>query len=48
MLIAEDEGLLAEELRHRLTRLGAEVVGTVATGEEAITLLPDLDAGATS
>jgi two-component system cell cycle sensor histidine kinase/response regulator CckA len=38
VLIAEDEGLLAEELRHRLTRLGAEVVGTVATGEDAITL----------
>ncbi|HTV01766.1 MAG TPA: response regulator [Luteitalea sp.] len=38
VLIAEDEGLLAEELKHRLTRLGAEVVGTVATGEDAIAL----------
>jgi DNA-binding NarL/FixJ family response regulator len=36
VLVAEDEIIIAEELRERLTRLGMQVVATVATGEEAI------------
>jgi two-component system, response regulator PdtaR len=34
--VAEDEVIIAEELRERLVRLGMQVVATVATGEEAI------------
>lgn len=45
-LIVEDETLLAEEIRERLTRLGFTVVDVVDNGEQAIhvasTELPDL------
>ncbi|MGE0713615.1 MAG: response regulator [Planctomycetota bacterium] len=36
MLIAEDEALIAMELERRLERLGYEVCGVVARGEEAV------------
>ena len=36
VLVAEDEILIAEELRERLISMGIQVVATVATGEEAI------------
>jgi two-component system cell cycle sensor histidine kinase/response regulator CckA len=36
VLVVEDEALIAEELRERLTRLGAVVVGPVDTAEEAV------------
>ncbi len=36
ILIVEDERLLAEELRERLTAIGATVVGSVVTGPQAI------------
>jgi CheY-like chemotaxis protein len=36
VLVAEDELIIAEELRERLMRLGMHVVATVTTGEEAI------------
>jgi signal transduction histidine kinase len=38
VLVAEDEILIAEELRERLISMGMQVVATVATGEEAIAL----------
>jgi DNA-binding NarL/FixJ family response regulator len=36
VLIAEDEALIAEELRERLTRLGASVVDIASTAQEAL------------
>jgi PAS domain S-box-containing protein len=46
ILVVEDEGLVGEEIRQRLLRLGCTVVGVVASGEEAISLAeetrPDL------
>lgn len=46
ILIVEDERLLAEELRERLSSIGATVIGAVVSGEQAInaadTLRPDL------
>ena len=46
ILIAEDERLLAEELRERLAAIGATVVGAVVTGQQAIEMAeqtrPDL------
>ena len=46
ILIVEDERLLAEELRERLTMVGATVVGSVVSGPQAIAaaeqLRPDL------
>jgi two-component system cell cycle sensor histidine kinase/response regulator CckA len=36
ILVAEDEALIAEELRDRLESLGYEVAGVVATAEEAV------------
>src|SRR5690242_3900033 len=36
VLVVEDEALIAEELRERLVRLGAVVVGTVDTAEAAV------------
>jgi len=36
VLVAEDEILIAEELRERLISMGIQVVATVATGEDAI------------
>ena len=41
LLIVEDDGILAANLEHILTDLGYGVLGPVATGEEAITLLRD-------
>lgn len=37
ILIAEDESLIAEELKDRLERMGLQVISVVATGEDAIT-----------
>ncbi|HUJ89623.1 MAG TPA: HD domain-containing phosphohydrolase [Syntrophorhabdales bacterium] len=46
ILIVEDEGLIALELRDRLTEMGYEIVGPVPTGQEAIDhareFLPDV------
>jgi two-component system cell cycle sensor histidine kinase/response regulator CckA len=46
ILVVEDERLLAEELRERLESIGATVVGSVVSGEQAIAtaeqLRPDL------
>ena len=46
VLIAEDESLIAEELRDRLEQMGFSVVGVVASGEAAIAraheAVPDL------
>ncbi len=46
ILIVEDERLLAEELRERLASIGADVVGSVVSGEQALAaverLRPDL------
>ncbi|MDB5308210.1 MAG: hybrid sensor histidine kinase/response regulator [Gemmataceae bacterium] len=46
ILIAEDEGVVAEDIKERLARLGYAVVGVVASGEEAVALAaatrPDL------
>jgi two-component system, response regulator PdtaR len=46
ILIAEDESLIAEELRERLERMGLTVTAVVASGEDAIAIaektLPDL------
>jgi signal transduction histidine kinase len=46
ILVIEDEALISEDLKIRLTRFGYEVVGTAATSEEALRLAetarPDL------
>jgi len=46
ILIVEDDAVLAEELAHRVSRMGMAVVGTTGSGQEAIALagaqLPDL------
>ncbi len=39
LLIVEDDGILAANLEDMLTRLGYTVLGPVATGEEAISLI---------
>lgn len=36
ILLAEDEGIVAEDLRKQLTKLGYAVCAVVATGEEAV------------
>ena len=45
-LIIEDEALIAEELRERLSRLGFNVIATVSSGEEGVEIAtreqPDL------
>jgi len=45
-LIVEDETLIAEELRERLSRLGFSVIATVGSGEEGVAIAtrerPDL------
>jgi signal transduction histidine kinase/DNA-binding NarL/FixJ family response regulator len=38
ILIAEDEGIVAEDLVHKIRKLGYDVVGPTATGEEAVEL----------
>lgn len=43
ILVVEDEYLLAEDLRQSLERLGAEVLGPVATVEQALKLLQSDD-----
>jgi 1,2-diacylglycerol 3-beta-glucosyltransferase len=35
LLIVEDEAIVAEDLSHKVTNLGYQVVGLVPTGEEA-------------
>ena len=46
ILVVEDEVLVARDIKARLERMGYEVVGTAARGEEAIELaiqhLPNL------
>jgi PAS domain S-box-containing protein/putative nucleotidyltransferase with HDIG domain len=46
ILLVEDEAVVALDIRNRLNSLGYEVVGTVASGEEAVnvagSLFPDL------
>ena len=45
-LIVEDEALIAEELKERLSRLGFEVIGSVDSAEEGIAIatreMPDV------
>ena len=36
ILLAEDEGIVAEDLRKQLTKLGYTVCAVVSTGEEAV------------
>jgi two-component system, response regulator PdtaR len=38
ILIVEDEAIIAADLQRRLSRLGCEVVGTAASGEDAVRL----------
>jgi CheY-like chemotaxis protein len=38
ILIVEDEFIVADDLENQLTRLGHEVVGTAASGEEALAI----------
>lgn len=42
LLIVEDEGLVAADLRRMVQNFGYEVAGTVATGDDAITITEDL------
>ena len=42
ILIVEDEGIIARDIRQQLVELGYEVVGDTPTGEEAITLTEQL------
>ena len=42
ILIVEDERLLAEELRERLTSIGATVVGSVDSGQQALSAAEQL------
>ncbi len=42
ILIVEDEGIIARDIRQQLVELGYEVVGDTPTGEEALTLIEQL------
>jgi len=42
ILIVEDEGIIARDIRQQLTELGYQVVGDTPTGEEAIVLTEQL------
>jgi len=42
ILIVEDEGIIARDIRQHLVELGYDVVGNTPTGEEAITLAGEL------
>jgi PAS domain S-box-containing protein len=46
ILVVEDESIVAEDLRERLTKMGTTVLGPVATGEQAVQIAeqshPDL------
>jgi len=44
ILIVEDEGLIAHDIAGRLEDLGHEVIGTVATADEAVALASGADA----
>ena len=41
ILIVEDEAIVAEDIRDRLTHLGYDVIEPVATGEEALAVVAD-------
>ena len=43
VLIVEDEGLIAEELRERLARMGMSVAGVAASADEAIALANEME-----
>ncbi len=43
IFIVEDERIVALDLQHRLTRLGHEVVASVASGDEALRLIEGAD-----
>ena len=43
ILIVEDEAIIATDLQRRLSRLGCEVVGMVASGEDAIRLAAETE-----
>jgi CheY-like chemotaxis protein len=36
VLVVEDESIVAEDIRERLSKMGTTVVGPVATGEQAV------------
>ena len=42
ILIAEDEGIVAEDLRKQLVKLGYNVCAVVASGEEAVSMAEEL------
>jgi AmiR/NasT family two-component response regulator len=42
ILIVEDEAIIAADLQRRLSRLGCNVVGTAASGEDALRLATEL------
>ena len=42
ILIVEDEGIIARDIRQQLVELGYEVVGDTPTGEDALTLTAEL------
>lgn len=42
ILVVEDESIVALDIRYRLSKLGYEVVSLVETGEEAVSLVPEV------
>jgi CheY-like chemotaxis protein len=42
ILIIEDEQIVVEDLKRKLTRMGHQVIGTAAAGDEAVRLAADL------
>lgn len=43
ILVVEDEAVMALDVRHRLGRLGYEVVGVAATGEQSLEMVEELE-----
>jgi DNA-binding NarL/FixJ family response regulator len=43
VLVVEDEGLIANEIKSRLNEMGHQVVATVSTGKEALDRAPEAD-----